>query len=215
MPVCRYSPAFLRNGQWNCEVLVGNEVFRTVRECGRLDEAQNTAAHIALHSLLMTESVDHAAILPTNSDLLPELNPRSQMYKFLKLSGDPPVFRFDFQTGYQPAKAVFPPVQLPSVQNVSQRGKKKKNKNDDPPPPPAKKQKTNTSQQPQQKGNDEISKNPNYVPLTNSRLMEIEIEEVVEDKLETMKAVQARLDQLGSSGSFYSLMKGNSANPPP
>ena len=216
MPPCHYNPTLLNNGQWHCEVLVGHDNFRTIREYGRMDEAQNTAAHTALHALLIAEPLDNPTILPADSCLLPEVTTKKQLYKFVK--EDPLTFKHDSSDEERSLDTILSPGIIPgALRGSSWREKEKQGKTYSPPPlpPPARKPKSSTPpcQQPKQEKKRKLG-NSNLVPLTNCRLADISVPEVIEDKLATLRAVQIKIASLGALASFDKRMKGKSRMKP-
>lgn len=211
MPPCHYAPTLLNNGQWHCEVLVGHDSFRTIREHGRVDEAQNTVAHTALHAFLITENLDNPTILPAYSNLLPEVTTKKQSYKLVK--EDPLTFMRESPDEERSMKTTLSPGMIPAALRRSSWREKMDNSkaHSSSPPLTAKKLKSTTppDQQPRQEKKRKLG-NSNLVPLTNCRLAEITVPEVVVDKLEALRAVQNRIVSLGPQASYDKRMKGKS-----
>lgn len=207
--------------QWHSEVTIGNDHFHATRECSTEQEARNRAAHIALRDLILSEfSNDNQYILPAESQYLPEvkLGGNSGQLRRRGLSADPsssddrgrysnltsPTWR-----GSRRAKA----------NNLS-----RKRRNHGPPPPPAKRIKQTPSnasatyrpipvvgegrkklplKSAQPKGT-----KANCVPVENSRLPEVEVQEKVDNRLETLKTLQEILKKFPGNAAYLDLMTG-------
>ncbi|KAJ5573121.1 hypothetical protein N7450_010105 [Penicillium hetheringtonii] len=174
-----------------------------------VDEAQNTVAHTALHAFLITENLDNPTILPAYSNLLPEVTTKKQSYKLVK--EDPLTFMRESPDEERSMKTTLSPGMIPAALRRSSWREKMDNSkaHSSSPPLTAKKLKSTTppDQQPRQEKKRKLG-NSNLVPLTNCRLAEITVPEVVVDKLEALRAVQNRIVSLGPQASYDKRMKG-------
>lgn len=180
-----------------------------MKQCESPGEAQNTAAHAALYEILVNETLDTGAILPP--DPPPALTETVS-------SGETKVKkREDYLASViikaAPAQASAPSTQTAALAakptKVTKASRRRQKKGTTPPQPPPKK----GQQPPAKKGQKkpEGPKNANLEPLVNRRLAPVKVaEKTAEDPLAQLKVVQAGLEELHATASYYRMMKSKS-----
>lgn len=202
--------------EWHCDISVNGRVFRTGCPSYRPEQAQNTAAHIALHTVLV-----HANILP--EFILPFDDPS---FEFKKANG------FEFKEEASADTVTVTPISvLPArilnssmpasvmdsmeaafisrgsrgrgkgkkaQKRLARRGPKPVNKSVKAPTPP----KTGKGSNPPKTDPDS-----NLIPLTKSRLAPLVIKPaVVEDPLARLRNMQRELGGMATDSSYHALL---------
>lgn len=206
--------------EWHCDISVNGRIFRTGCPSNSLEQAQNTAAHIALHTVLV-----HVNILP---DLILPFDDLS--FEFKKSNG----FKFKKETSADtvtvtPSMSVLPDRILnssmpASVMNsmeaafisrgsrgsrgkgkrkkaqkrLARRGPKPMNKPVKAPTPPKSGKGSNISR---------TGAGSNLIPLTKSRLAPLKMKPAVfEDPLARLKNMQRELGGMATDSSYHALL---------
>ncbi|CAI7634953.1 unnamed protein product [Penicillium pancosmium] len=206
--------------QWHSEVTIGNEHFHATRECSTEQEARNRAAHIALRDLIISEfSNDNQYILPAESQYLPEVKTggNSAQLRPRRLSADPSSSDDRGRYYSNPNSPIWRGSRRAKANNAS-----RKRRNHGPLQPPAKRIKETPSnasatyrpipsvgegrkilplKSAQPKGT-----KANCVPVENSRLPEVEVEEKVDNRFETLKTLQEVLKKFPGNAAYLDLM---------
>lgn len=213
-PIPGYNVTTFAN-KWHCDVSVNYHLFRTVKQCETPGEAQNTAAHAALYEILANETLDTGAILPPDPPTLIETVSSGET----KVKREDSVINVVNQAA--PAQASIPSTQTTALAakptRVTKTSRRRQRKGATPPQQPPKKGQQSPpkkGQQPPAKRSQkkpEGPKNANLEPLVNRRLAPVKVvQEPVEDPLAQLKVVQAGLEELHATASYYRMMKSKS-----
>lgn len=197
---------------WHCDISVKDRLFRTVRECKSLGEAQNTAAHTSIHQLMVIESDELSSgsfcnlpttfsMAATNTNPPVSLSMEKQCAEILH-SG---------KTLY-PKKQPRPPqyagiAKVVPPSTMSKRARKKFNARQN-------QERLQSSLPPPDSSSSVVARSSNKIPLTNSRLAPIpEVSKPVEDPLANLRRIEKELKQLKSRASFRKIMESKSTKP--
>ena len=188
---------------------VQDKIFRTVRECNTLAEAQNTAAHISLYQLVVVESNDLGlssfANLPTSSSSVAaaggagtaDISMQKQCAELLR-SG---ITR-------NPNRANRSPRYGGVGKGATRLAKSRRGRRQ----PKAKKSKA--PQQQPQNPLPVVARSSNMIPLVSSRLPPIpDNAKPPEDPLAKLKNIEKEIKLLSSRASFRKVMESKLPNP--
>lgn len=211
-------------GKWHCDINVNGHLFRTVRQCGSQGEAQNTAAHVAMYEISISHIIDTSSIAPADVTSVTTTGNGSNV---TKKKGNPA------RVGAQatPAKggkggsqasqgAALPPKpqQSSNAPGSSKSSRKKRKRNNSAPfEPAAKRTKEGGAPNPapaagQTNKQGRVAHGANAVDLAKSRLPALQSEakpaqKPAESRLMQLKAVQAGLNELPRTASFWRVAK--------
>lgn len=203
LPHPLYRPS--SNGNlWHCDISVKDNLFRTVRECKSLGEAQNTAAHTSLHQLMVIGDPSSGSFcnLPTTASTAAK-------------NADPPVsLSMEKQCAeiLHSGKALYPKKQARPPQyagvakavppsTMSKRARKKLNARQS-------QERLQPSLPPPASSSSVVARSSNKIPLTKSRLAPItEVSKPVEDPLASLRRIERELKQLKPPAPFRKIME--------